>query len=146
MLLVEGEPSVENIDQRRRRFVSKSFTIRQPVVSDPCYMPVMQTQAKVILIRRGTGMVLAETVPGSVTVFELLGGNEISSGDIIMGNLEELDNQEFYNITKDDKLNVFVHEAGCELHDAIERHFAQLSPLEPPRRPMWPIRRPASIR
>ena len=42
-------------------------------------------------------MVAAETAPGSVIVFELLGCEEVKSGEILVGNMEELDNQEFYN-------------------------------------------------
>jgi hypothetical protein len=100
----------------------------------------MKTKARVILMRKSTGMVAAETSAGSVTVFELLGCEMVKSGDILSGYMEELDNQEIYNETRDEELRVFIHERGLGVHEAIEKHFAQLLPSQRPRRPMWPAR------
>lgn len=100
----------------------------------------MKTKARVRFIRKSTGMAAAETSAGSITVFELLGCELVKSGDILSGYLEELDNQEIYNETRDERLRVFIHERGMELQEAVEKHFGQLAPLEPPRRPMWPLR------
>ena len=103
----------------------------------------MKTKAKVLLMRKSTGMFAAETTPGYVTVFEMLGCEEVKSGDILIGNMEELGNQDLYNESRKERLRVFNHETGCAMRDAIETYFAQLMPQTPPRRPMWPFRNPA---
>lgn len=91
-------------------------------------------------------MFAAEIAPGYVTICELLGCEEVKSGDLLTGNIEQLGNQELYNETRKERLRVFNHETGCALHDAIETYFAQLLPEAPPRRPMWPFRNPAPDR
>jgi hypothetical protein len=106
----------------------------------------MNTKAKVIFSRKSTGMVAAETGPGTVTVLELLGCEQVKPGDILVGCMDELHNQEFYNETQGEKMRVFIHDRGCELHEAIERYFTPVMSSVPPRRPMWPLGDPAVIR
>ena len=90
-------------------------------------------------------MVAARTTEGSVTVFELLAGQEIESGDILTGTSDELDTQEIYNATRGEKLKVFIHEHCRDVSEAIQKHFAPAK-SGPPRRPMWPLRGPAVSR
>ena len=121
-------------------FVSQSFASRQTVVARRCDRAAMKTKAKVILMRRSTGMVAAETAAGSVIVFELLGCEEVKSGEILVGNMDGLDNQEFYNETRDERFRVFVHTHGSDVGEVIESYFSELTPAATPRRPMWPLR------
>jgi len=83
-------------------------------------------------------MVAAEIAAGSVIVFELLGCEEVKSGEIVAGNMDRPGIQDFHNETRDQRFRVFLHEHGTDLHGIIEKYFAQLTPAAPPRRPMWP--------
>lgn len=89
----------------------------------------MKTKARVIFARSSTGMVAVQTSTGSVTVFELLGCEQVSAGDILSGDLEELHNQEIYNETRDEDLTIFVHECGLSLQEAVVKHFAPRAPV-----------------
>ena len=89
----------------------------------------MKTKARVIFTRSSTGMVAAQTSSGSITVFELLGCEQVNTGEILSGDLEELHNQEIYNETRDEDLSVLIHECGLSVRDAVEKHFAQLAPV-----------------
>jgi hypothetical protein len=107
---------------------------------------MMKSKAKAILTRKTTGMVAAETSPGFVTILELLGCEQVRSGDTLVGNLNELDNQVVFNETQNETMRVFIHERGCAVHKAIEKYFVQAMPSEPSRRPMWPGREPGVSR
>ena len=89
----------------------------------------MKTKARVIFARSSTGMVAVQTSTSSITVFELLGCEQVSAGDILSGDLEELHNQEIYNETRDEDLKVFIHECGLSLQEAVVKHFAPLAPV-----------------
>ena len=73
-----------------------------------------------------------ESVPGFVTVFELLGCELVKPGEFLSGNLDELGNQQIYNETRNEKLRVFVHERDCEEQKAIEKYFAPVMPSPSP--------------
>ena len=88
----------------------------------------MKTKARVLFTSNSTGLVAAETSTGSVTVFDLLGGEWVQPGDILSGDMEELDTQEIYNETRDEEIMVFIHERGMSVHEAAEKHFAQATP------------------
>jgi hypothetical protein len=83
-------------------------------------------------------MVAAQTAGGSITVFELLGCEEVNPGEIVEGYLNEFDNQDIFNQTQDEKMRVFVHEHGRKLDDVVARYFSTLTAYAHPRRPMWP--------
>ena len=85
-------------------------------------------------------MVAVETITGSVTIFELLGCEEVKTGENVTGDWDELYNQEIYNEARGEKLRVFIHESRCEVSDAIEGYFPPTSVSAPARRPMWPGR------
>lgn len=84
---------------------------------------VMKTKAKVILVNHNTGMVAVETPTCDITVFELLGCETVKLGAVLSGYWQELDNQVVVQETRHLKLNVFVHECGCELDNIQERYF-----------------------
>jgi len=90
----------------------------------------MNTKARVIFTHSSTGTVGVETNTGSVTVLDLLGGEVVQPGDILSGNMEELDAQEIYNETQDESLMVFIHERGLSVHEAAEKHFAHATPVK----------------
>ena len=89
----------------------------------------MKIKARVIFTRSSTGLVAIQTSTDSITVFELLGCEQVNAGDILSGNLEELYNQEIYNETRDEDLTIFVHECGLSLQEAVVKHFAPLAPV-----------------
>ena len=88
----------------------------------------MKTKARVIFTRSSTRFVSAQKINGSITVFELLGCEQVSFGEVLRGALDELGNQDIYNETRDEGLSVFVHERDLSVQDGVENHFARLAP------------------
>lgn len=83
----------------------------------------MKTKAKVVLIQDDSGMVGVQTVTGDITVFELLGCEKVRLGVVLIGYWYELDNQVVHNESRDQKLEVFIHECGCEREEVNARYF-----------------------
>jgi hypothetical protein len=83
----------------------------------------MRTKAKVILVCRDTSIIAVKTLSGDITVLELLGCEKIKRGDVLIGHWTELDNQVVYNESRDEPLEVFVHDCGCELDAVMKQYF-----------------------
>jgi hypothetical protein len=55
---------------------------------------------------------------GDITVAELLGDYDIDLRDRIRGDLEALGGEDFYNLTKQEELDVYVQGTGCSDYNA----------------------------
>ncbi len=86
---------------------------------------IMKTEARVVLIQEEKGIVAAATNDDELTVFELLGCQEVKPGDVVEGYLQECGNQSLFNITREEELPVYIHEWGCFMGAAQERYFGQ---------------------
>lgn len=94
---------------------------------------IMKTKAKVIRAGGNTSFVAVETANGDIAVFELLGCEKISLGNILIGYWNELDIQVIYNESRAQQLTVFVHDCGCELDLVQKQYFTpQIPPQAPP--------------
>lgn len=72
---------------------------------------------KVLAVNPENGFV-AVRAPGGVTVFEMLGGNLVTRGDLIRGDLESLSGELFFNETRADSISVVVQDIHCSPADA----------------------------
>ena len=72
---------------------------------------------KVLAVNLKSGYVAVKS-PNGVTVFELLDAKEVSRGDLIRGDLESLNGESFFNVTRADTLNVVVQDVNCSPADA----------------------------
>ncbi|MGB7181371.1 MAG: hypothetical protein WBD51_05505 [Burkholderiaceae bacterium] len=72
---------------------------------------------KVLAVNSESGYV-AVRAPGGVTVLELLGGNEVLKGDVLVGDFESLTGELFFNQTRHDELSVVVQDVNCTPADA----------------------------
>ena len=93
----------------------------------------MKTKAKVIQIGEHTSFVAVETATGDIAIFELLGCEKISLGNILIGYWSELDRQVVYNESRAQRLAVFIHDWGCELEVVQKQYFTpRIPPQAPP--------------
>jgi len=96
-------------------------------------LAIMKTKAKVILAGGNTSFVAVETANGDIAVFELLGCEKISLGNLLIGYWNELDIQVIYNESRAQQLAVFVHDCGCELDVVQKQYFTpRILPQAPP--------------
>ncbi len=72
---------------------------------------------KVLAVNPESGFVAVRASDG-ITVFEVLGGNEVAKGDMLKGDLESLTEELFFNETKHDELTVVVQDINCSPADA----------------------------
>ena len=68
--------------------------------------------ARVVGVNPRKGLVAVQTDTG-ITVFELLGGYEVSVGDSIRGDFETHGGETYFNITTGDEMDVFVQGIHC---------------------------------
>jgi len=69
-------------------------------------------EGRVIGVNRKTAFV-AVTTDGGITVFELLGGYEIENDDIVSGELENHGGEIILNVTRQEKMDVFIQGVHC---------------------------------
>ncbi len=67
------------------------------------------------------GLVAVETEHGEFTVFGLMNGGTVNVGDVITGDLEQLDHQTLSNETSKGKLHVYIEDTELTLEDACEK-------------------------
>ncbi len=67
------------------------------------------------------GLVAVETEHGEYTVFGLMNGGTVGIGDVITGDLEQLDHQTLRNETRDSRLHVYIEDTELTFEDASEK-------------------------
>ncbi|MEZ5654188.1 MAG: hypothetical protein R3E87_26945 [Burkholderiaceae bacterium] len=72
---------------------------------------------KVLAVNPENGFI-AVKAPGGLTILELMGGNQVSRGDVIRGDLESLNEERFFNETRADSISVVVQDICCSPADA----------------------------
>lgn len=72
---------------------------------------------KVLAVNPESGFV-AVKAPGGLTILEILGGNRVTRGDMIRGDLESLSEEMFFNETQADQISVVVQDIHCTPADA----------------------------
>ena len=73
----------------------------------------------VIDINMNKGFIAIQTDNG-ITVAELIGGYQVELDDEISGNLDALGGEELFNITHDEKMDVFIQAIYCSDKNARE--------------------------
>ncbi|MCC5857043.1 MAG: hypothetical protein JJT90_02740 [Ectothiorhodospiraceae bacterium] len=64
------------------------------------------------------GLVAVETEHGEYTVFGLMDGGVVNHGDVIVGDLEQLDHQALRNETSGVEIHVYIEDTELSLDDA----------------------------
>tara|TARA_R110002124_G_scaffold102425_3_gene250552 strand:- start:429 stop:677 length:249 start_codon:yes stop_codon:yes gene_type:complete len=72
----------------------------------------------VVGINPRKGFIAIRIDDGDVTVAELLGDYDVDLRDRVRGDLEALGGEYFYNLTKQEELDVFVQGTGCSNDNA----------------------------
>jgi hypothetical protein len=72
----------------------------------------------VVGINHRKGFIAIRIDDGDITVAELLGDYDVELRDRIRGDLEALGGEYFYNLTKQEELDVFVQGTGCSNDNA----------------------------
>ena len=72
---------------------------------------------KVLAVNPENGFI-AVKAPGGLTILEILGGNRVTRGDVIRGDLESLSEELFFNETQADQISVVVQDIHCTPADA----------------------------
>ena len=68
--------------------------------------------AHVIALNLRKGFVAVQT-EGGITIFELIGGYEVSLGDSIRGNFEAHGGETYFNATTGEEMDVYVQAIYC---------------------------------
>ena len=76
-------------------------------------------QGTIVLINRKRGLAAVLTENGEFTTFEILGAYDIDLGDIVAGDMEELDHKSWRNVTKNEEIDVFVEDIYGTKENAI---------------------------
>ena len=76
-------------------------------------------KGKVAMLNPQKEMAVILTENDEFTTVEVLGDYNIDIGDIILGNLESLGGETFYNETKMERFNVFVQEINGSKKTAL---------------------------
>jgi hypothetical protein len=81
------------------------------------------TQGRIAILDHVRGMYAVQLSNGGYTVFELLDSNELSSGDVISGALDEHGGCTLKNLTEDEEFEAFVEQIGTSLEQAKKGTF-----------------------
>lgn len=67
----------------------------------------------IIAIDRKSGFHAIRTEDGDTTVFELLDSEQPKIGDEVVGSLDSLGSETLFNVTQQQKFDVFIEDAHC---------------------------------
>ena len=71
----------------------------------------------VIAVNQQKGFIAVQ-LDGGITVIELLGGYEVSVGDIICGNLEDHGGETLRNVTENEDMDAYIQGVHCSPQNA----------------------------
>lgn len=73
--------------------------------------------ARVVAVNPRKGFVAVQTDDG-ITIFELLGGYEVSVGDHIRGDFDTHGGETYFNLTSGEEMDVYVQAIHCTPQNA----------------------------